>query len=179
MTGEVTLLVLCVFGITSVPVLVVALSLIGFHRSGKTGKIIWGIVGGISSLPILAVLYGLGWLVILNAPFTSGVIAYASTPAGDEACVVQSSAIIEYHVSLYARHRGEAWNWNYLGYDDDRWRKCRVEFAGDQLRVYRAGALQKSLLITEAMATKGSDFQMPAEYTPEQICARHNAKSQP
>jgi hypothetical protein len=159
----------------TVPVLLVALSVVRVQHGQKTGKIIWSVVGGISCLPILYVLFMLGWLVAANAPFTSGVVAYSSTPDGDEACVVQSSSLYEYQVSLFARHRGKPWHRNYLGHEEDRWRNCRVEFAGDALRVFRAGTLQKTFSIAEA--TEESSFNLPANYTPTQICAAHNGET--
>jgi hypothetical protein len=166
-----------IFAFTILPLGGVIGAAAGFRRSRTAGKIVWGLVATICSAPIVALEVLLGGLVLVNAPFTGGVIAYSSTPAGDEACVVQSSAIVEYRVSLYARHRGEAWHWNYLCHDDTRWRDCRIDFKGDELQVYRDGALQKTLSIAEATAATEPYYQLPASYTPAQICAKHDGKT--
>jgi hypothetical protein len=167
------LTVLALFG------LALALSRLRHRRQLSRGKVIgWGTLGIVSLLPLLAVGAVLGWYVVPNFPFTSGVIAHGSSPNGIEACVVQTFKGAEpYQVSLYARHAGEPWRWHYLAHQDNRWRDCRIEFTASELRVYTGSTLRKSFPITATVAASDSDDHgFPANYIPEQILAEHNAR---
>jgi hypothetical protein len=143
----------------------------------RKSTIWWSSVGFVSLLPLLGISLLLVWFAIDNFPFTSGVIAHASSPAGEEACVVQTFKGAEpYQVSLYARRTGQSWMWHYLAHQDDRWRSCHLEFVGDQLRVYTGSTLRKSFSVPDATTRPDAAHEeLPASYTPEQISAQHNA----
>jgi amino acid transporter len=144
--------------------------------TSRTKKMLWGGSLGISLLPILGVGFLILWYVVANFPFTSGIVARASAPSGEEACVVQTFKGTEpYQVSLYARRPGQPWAWHYLAHQDNRWGSCRLEFTGDELRVYADSKLRKTFSLAEATAIpKDPRDQLPANYTPEQILAQHN-----
>jgi hypothetical protein len=155
--------------------------LIAGNATSRTKKILWGSLFGISLLPIL----GIGCLilcyVVANFPFTSGVIAHGSAPGGEEACVVQTFKGTEpYQVSLYVRRPGEPWVWHYLAHQDNRWWNCRLEFARDELRVYTGFTLRKTFSLAEAtVLPKDPQYQLPANYTPQQILAKHDEYYRP
>lgn len=176
MRAAYVLLLFC--GVIAVPLAFLAVSIDQFRKSGTTGRIVWGSVAGLSSIPVLALSALLIGLIAANFPFTSGVIAHSFNPNGDEACIVQTFTGAEYRVSLYARHAGQAWIWNYLAHEDDRWCDCRMEFSGDELRIYTGSTLRKAISVAEATAPKQLEYQMPADYSPDQILARQNAQSQ-
>lgn len=160
------------------PLALVIVSIHQFRQSGKGGKIFWGSVGSLSSVPVAAISAVFVWFLAVNFPFTSGVIAHGFSPGGDETCVVQTFTGAEYRVSLYARRTGQPWIWHYLEHEGDRWRNCRMEFAGDQLRVYADGTLRKTFSLADATSPpEESRHQLPAAFTPEQIAATHNAES--
>lgn len=135
-------------------------------------------LAGILALPSLFIALLVAWFTINNFPFTSGIVAQDLAPNGDEICIVQTFKGAEpYQVSLYVRRPGQPWVWNYLAHQDDRWRNCHAEFAGDSLRVYTGSTLRKTFSL--AAATKvpaDSEYQLPAEFTPQQILAWHNKK---
>jgi len=176
--SRLVVVLLILYALFFTPLAVVILSIHKFRGSGKAGKIFWGSVCGLSSVPVAAVSVVFVWFVAANFPFTSGVIAHGFSPAGDEACVVETFTGAEYRVSLYARRTAQPWTWHYLEHEGDRWRNCRMEFAGDQLRVYAGGILRKTFSVADATSPPGeSRYQLPAAFTPEQISARHNTES--
>ncbi len=133
---------------------------------------------GVALVPLVFIVHLLGSFAVANFPFTSGVVAHASSPDGVEACVVQTFKGAEpYQVSLYARRDTQAWVWHYLAHQDRRWRTCRIEFADGQLRVYRDSALRRSWSVSDATDMSDStEYQLPAEFTPPQLAAKHNAQ---
>jgi len=166
-------------GVIVVPLAVLGLAIwhLKSHTLSRPKKALWVGVSCVASVPLAGIAFLLVWFAVDNFPFTSGVIAHASSPGGEEACVVQTFKGAEpYQVSLYARRPGEAWMWHYLAHQDDRWRSCRIEFADNQLRVYTGSTLRKSFSVTEATGAPDSAHEeLPASYTPEQILAQHNA----
>ena len=123
-------------------------------------------------LPFVAFLGLLSWFVILTFPFTSSVIVHAVAPSGEEVCVIQISDIVEYTISLYAHRPGEPWTAHLIDADDGRWRSGRVEFSGDELRVYQGSRVRRTIPMSQLLRPEGSDSkQFPANYTPEQIVA--------
>lgn len=122
----------------------------------------------------------LGSFVIPQFPFTSGVIAHAFSPTGEEVCVVQTyKGIAEpYQVSLFARRPGQKWVWSYLAHQDSRWSFCRIEFAGDALCVYRGFQLNRTFSLARTTDLSAALGPLPAEYSPEQILAYHNIAHQ-
>jgi len=164
-----------------VAALLLALAIIRLRdrsRLSRTRLTLWGGIGLISAMPVLVIAFFVLCYVALNFPFTSGVIAQASSPAGEQACVVQTFKGAEpYQVSLYVHRRGQPWLWHYLAHQDDRWRDCRIEFAADQIRVYTGSTLRKTFSVAEVTSSSGSAHEeLPATYTPEQILAQHNAR---
>ena len=147
------------------------------RRLSRASAIWWSSVGFVALLPLLGISFLLLWFTVANFPFTSGVIAHASSPVGEEACVVQTFKGAEpYQVSLYARRPGQPWRWHYLAHEDNRWWNCRIEFADGQLRVYTGSTLRKSFSVAEATSKADSAHEeLPTSFTPEQILAQHNA----
>ena len=144
-------------------------------------RIIWFVLAGILALPFLPIAFLFTFFTIDNFPFTSGIVAHDLRPNGDEICIVQTFKGAEpYQVSLYARRAGEPWVWNYLAHQDERWRNGHTEFDGDSLRVYTGSTLRKtfSLAATKIPADSESDpnYQLPAEFTPQQILVWHNKR---
>jgi hypothetical protein len=146
-------------------------------RLSRARVVWWRSIGFLALLPLLGISFLVLWFAIANFPFTSGVIAHASSPAGEEACVVQTFKGAEpYQVSLYVRSPGQPWMWHYLAHQDNRWSGCHIEFAGPQLRVYTDSSLRKSFSIAEATSRPDSSHEeLPTSFTPEQILAQHNA----
>jgi hypothetical protein len=125
------------------------------------------------ALPVAYIAY----FFVPQFPFTSGVIAHAFAPTGEEICVVQTYKGVEpYQISLYARRPGQPWAWSYLAHQDDRWRGCRIEIAGDILRVYRGSTLNRTFSLARATdATAEAAYAvLPSEYSTQQILAHHN-----
>src|SRR5256885_8172082 len=135
----------------------------------------FGLALGLAA-PFLLIALLLVWFTVDNFPFTSGIIAHEFAPSGEEICIVQTFKDVEpYQVSLYARRPGQPWVWNYLAHQDDRWRNCHVEFDGDALRVYTGSVLRKTFSLADATKLPdNSEYQLPAEFAPQQILARHN-----
>jgi hypothetical protein len=163
--------------------LAIALWLIkGANQVSRAKRTIRFVLAGILALPFLPASLLVAWFTIDNFPFTSGVAAHDLAPNGDEICIVQTFKDADpYQVSLFARHAGQPWIWNYLAHEDGRWRNCHTEFAGDSLRVYTGSTLRKTLslaAVTTVPAASASDpdYQLPAEFTPQQILAWHNKK---
>jgi hypothetical protein len=159
--------------------LAVAIALIKNATGVSRAKIIFRFaVAGLLALPFVLSAPLAAWFTIDNFPFTPGIVAHDFAPNGDEVCIVQTFKGAEpYQVSLYARRAGQGWVWNYLAHQDERWRNCHIEFAGDSLRVYTGSTLRKTISL--AAATKvppDSDHQLPAEFTPQQILTWHNKK---
>lgn len=147
------------------------------HTLSRPKKTLWVAVCCIAFLPLSGIAFLLTLFAVDNFPFTSGVIAHASSPNGEEACVVQTFKGPEpYQVSLYARRPGQPWVWHYLAHQDDRWRGCHIDFTEGQIRVYTGSTLRKSFLLAEAITVTGDPHdELPSNYTPEQILAKHNA----
>lgn len=145
-------------------------------------RIIRFVLAGVLALPFLPLVILVAWFTIDNFPFTSGIVAHDFAPNGDEICIVQTFKDAEpYQVSLYAHRTGQPWVWNYLAHQDGRWRNGHAEFVGDSLRVYTGSTLRKTFSLaaaTKVPADSGSDpdYQLPAEFTPQQILAWHNKK---
>jgi hypothetical protein len=141
-------------------------------------KVFWFGLAIIMSLPLLVITFFAGWFAIDNFPFTSGIITHELAPSGDEICIVQTFKDIEpYQVSLFARRPGQPWVWNYLAHDDDRWRNCHAEFVGDSLRVYTASTLRQTFSLANiTKVPQDPGYQLPAEFTPQQILTWHNEK---
>jgi hypothetical protein len=173
------LFVLFCFTALAMFVFVVAVSRLRNRQKLSRGKIVgWAGVALVSLLPLLAIGSVFAWYAAANFPFTSGVIAHASSPTGTEGCVVQTFKGAEpYQVSLYARQSGQPWRWHYLAHQDNRWTDCRIEFRDAELRVYTGSILRKTFPIPAAVTVSDSDDHgFPASYTPEQILAQHNAR---
>jgi len=151
----------------------------GTSRARKTFRFV---LASILAIPFLLIAILVTWFAIDNFPFTSGIVAVSFSPNGDEICIVQTFKDAEpYQVSLYARRTGQPWVWNYLAHQDDRWRNGHTEFDGDSLRIYTGSALRKTFSL--AAATKvpahfasDADYQLPANFTPQQVLAWHNKK---
>jgi hypothetical protein len=139
-------------------------------------------LAGILAAPFLFIALEVAWFTVDNFPFTSGIIAHEVAPNGDEICIVQTFKDAEpYQVSLYARRAGQPWHWNYLAHQDNRWRNCRTEFDGNSLRVFTSSTLRTTFSFEDAITVHArsaadSDYQLPAEFTPQQILAWHNKK---
>jgi hypothetical protein len=173
------LLALGLFLGLSFVLLAVAIRLIkGATEVSRAKRIFRFGLAGILALPFVPSALLAAWFAIGNFPFTSGIVAHDFAANGDEICIVQTFNDAEpYQVSLYARRTGQVWVWNYLAHQDERWRNCHTEFAGDSLRVYTGSTLRKTISL--AAATKISsdpEGQLPAEFTPQQILAWHNKK---
>lgn len=171
------ILVLCFTALPLALLIVAILRLRQRSRLSRAGIVAWSSIGFVSLLPLLGINYLVVWFAITNFPFTSGVIAHASSPNGEEACIVQTFKGAEpYQVSLYARRSAQPWVWHYLAHQDSRWRHCRLEFADGQLHIYTGATLRKTFPLVEAMTIADDPRdQLPATYTPEQILAQHNA----
>ncbi len=167
-----------VFGVSLV-LLAVAGWLIKRGPGLSPAKRIWRFgLAGILALPSLPLAILASWFTIENFPFTSGIVAHDLAPNGDEICIVQTFKDAEpYQVSLYARRAGQPWIWNYLAHEDGRWRNGHTEFEGDSLRVYTGSTLRKTFSFTAATKIpEVLEYQLPAEFTPQQILAWHNKK---
>lgn len=141
-------------------------------RFSRTTRIFSISLLGLLMLPYLAFIAAIFWITVLDFPFTSGVIADATAPTGEEVCVIQISDVFEYQVSLYAHRAGQPWVWHYLENDDDRWRNCRLGFSGDELRVYTGSTLRKTIPVSQLTTKEVNDSrEFPADYTPAQILA--------
>ena len=118
-----------------------------------------------------AVFFGmLLWIAFLNFPFSSSVVVQSKGPTGEEVCVVQISDIYEYSVGLYARRMGQPWVWHFIDGDDYRWRHARVEFVGDEVRVYNGSTLRRTIVRSKITVDESDgNRQFPANYTPQQI----------
>ena len=138
----------------------------------------WSVVCAVSFLPVFFFFLIIFWFVAANFPFTSGIVTRFPAPTGEAACIVQTFKDVEpYQVSLYVRAPGGPWIWHYLAHQDSRWRDCRIEFKESELRVYEGATLRKTLSLAEATALpQDPNDQLPANFTPEQILQRHNAK---
>jgi hypothetical protein len=127
----------------------------------RAKKAVWVGVTCVASVPLAALTLLMVWFAAENFPFTSGVIAHASSAHGEEACVVQTFKGAEpYQVSLYARRAGQPWVWHYLAHQDGRWRSCRIDFSEGQLRVYTGSTLRKSFSVSDAITVTGNS-QLP------------------
>jgi hypothetical protein len=146
------------------------------RRISGLEKTLWTSLGVVLVAPVVFVLSLLGWFAAANFPFTSGLIAEAAAPNGEQACVVQTFKSAEpYQVSIYIRQAGGPWTWHYLAHQDTRWRRCRIEFEGDALRVYTGSALRKTFSLAEAsLQPRNAGHDLPANFTPAQIAAQHN-----
>src|SRR3954468_21392270 len=124
MTANFAVPVLVIIVVILMPLVMSVLAIPRLRASGATSrarKILWGSSLGISLLPILGVGFLILWYVVANFPFTSGIVARASAPSGEAACVVQTFKGTEpYQVSLYARRPGQPWVWHYLAHQDNR-----------------------------------------------------------
>lgn len=129
-------------------------------------------------IPVLYFAGLLAWFAVVNFPFTSGVVAQASTATGEQASVVQTFKSAEpYQVSLYVRRPAEPWAWNYLAHQDTRWRTCRIEFAADIVRVYRGDTLVRELSLARATdATIHPGNSLPSQYSAQQLLAHHDRR---
>lgn len=145
-------------------------------RGSGLEKTLWTGLAVVLLAPLVFVLSLLAWFAAANFPFTSGVIVEASAPTGEQACVVQTFKGAEpYQVSIYVRRANGPWTWHYLAHQDTRWRRCRIEFEGDALRVYTGARLRKTFSLAEAaLRPWDAGYDLPASYTPRQIAAHHN-----
>lgn len=125
---------------------------------------------GLLMLPFLGFVALLLWFGVTDFPFTSSVIVHTTAPTGEEVCVIQISDIIEYSVSLYAHRPGEPWVWHFIDGDDDRWRSGRVEFSGDEVRVYQGSKLRRTIAMSQLTVDESESVRkFPADYTPQRI----------
>jgi len=133
------------------------------------------IVLSLAAIPVLFFLCIFGAFAFSNFPFTSNVVAQASTPGGDGICVVQTFKGAEpYQVSYYARRAGGPWVWHYLAHEDDRWRSCKIEVSGDTLRIYCGTNLRETASIAAATAPPlDLQKQLPRDFSATQILAYH------
>ena len=161
------------------PLVLIVLARYEMRREGRVSalaKTSWTGLVVVSLVPLVFILTLLGWFAAANFPFTSGVIAEASAPTGEQTCVVQTFKGAEpYQVSIYVRRAGGPWLWHYLAHQDSRWRRCRIEFEGDALRIYTGATLRKTFSIAEAtLRPWNAGHDLPENYTPPQIAARHD-----
>jgi hypothetical protein len=145
-------------------------------ENSRVNRRLWVVVCALSALPLLFVATLVLWFVAANFPFSSGIVAVASAPTGEEVCIVQTFKGAEpYQVSLFARKPEAPWVWHYLAHEDCRWRNGHVEFVGVELRIYDGLELMKTFSLAEA-TTPPEDARksLPSTYTPEQILQYHN-----
>lgn len=165
--------------VVTAPLALIFLARNEMRREGRVSalaKTLWTGLGVLLLMPLVFILSLLGLFAAANFPFTSGVIAEASAPNGEQACVVQTFKGAEpYQVSIYIRRTGGPWTWHYLAHQDTRWRRCRIDFEGDALRVYTGATLRKTFSPAEAtLRSKDTGHDLPANFTPAQIAAEHN-----
>ncbi|MEL6780062.1 MAG: hypothetical protein AAFO06_22745 [Cyanobacteria bacterium J06597_16] len=134
------------------------------------------LTAGIAPLVLIFLFFLLA--VLVDFPFTSGIVARGKSSDGVEACIVQyyKNTAEPYQVSFYAKYPGEEWRRHYLAHESGRWRNATIKFESTNALIYKDKKLNRTIPIDKQSLTNEQAGALPGKWDCQQLNQAHKSE---